>query len=74
MVVIISWHTISRKGKELISKKGFVHVPVGASTKGGASSKGVVNSHTNVPCVLQTTYLTPSSILEYLTQQNLLSI
>jgi hypothetical protein len=51
-VVIISWHKISRKGKELISKKGFVHVPVGASTKGGASSEGVVNSHTNVPCVL----------------------
>jgi hypothetical protein len=57
MVVIISWHQISRKGMELISKKGFVHVPVGASTKGGASSEGVVNSHTNVPCVLETTPL-----------------
>jgi len=57
MLVIISWHQISRKGKELISKKGFVHVPVGASTKGGASSEGVVNSHTNVPCVLETTPL-----------------
>ena len=32
-------------------------MPVGASTKGDASSEGVVNSHTNVPCVLQTTPL-----------------
>jgi hypothetical protein len=57
MVVIISWHQISRKGKELISKRGFVHVLVGVSTKGGASSEGVVNAHTNVPCVLETTLL-----------------
>ena len=57
MVVIISWHQISRKGKELISIKGFVHVPVGASTKRGESSEGVVNSHTNVPCVMETTLL-----------------
>jgi hypothetical protein len=41
----------------LANKKGFVHVPVGASTKGGASSEGVVNSHINVPCVLETTPL-----------------
>jgi hypothetical protein len=57
--------------------KGFVHVPVGASTKGGASSEGVVNSHTNVPCVLQTTPLqtvTAGKIFSYIHWGHLLFV
>ena len=43
--------------KGLISKKGFVHVPVMVTTKRGTSPEGVVNLQTDVPYVLETTLL-----------------